>query len=595
MANFIQPAIMCRCFRATKWLCAFAAATLLFAFPFGSVTKGQTKSLSDGNAGDPSEIHGSVLNRITREPIGRALVYSPDRQYATLTDDRGHFEFRFHQEPESKIEQPADVGGTLSSFRTTYPRNSRPAVLFAKKPGFLPMENQPFAINYIASTTSEITLYLVPESLIVGHVNIPESEGEPRIRLELYRREMRAGKERWEQVDGFTTWADGEFRFCSLPAGTYKVITTEELDRDPLVFAPEGKLFGYPPSYYPAARDFSTSTPLQVSAGATIQADITVTRHAYYNVKIPVGNAVLGQPMNIQIYPSGHPGPGYSLGYNPNEKEIQGMLPDGNYTLKAGMFGPSTMTGISNFSVNGEPLAGPAINLIPDPSLIVKVKEEFQAAQSNIQQGNSEQPGATKQVNVQINLMPIEEFDSGSALVAEPAQETQDGTLIIHNVRPGQYRVHVLPAIGYAASVRSDGKDLLHEPLIVGMGGYISPIEITLRDDAAELTVAAEFSQSANRQKQDDAPRQLFVYVLPTEGGETQLNVLFVNWQNASASRQLRPGSYRVLVFDREQPGLDYADQETLKKFESKGQLLELTANQKEKVRATVIREDDSQ
>src|ERR1700688_1106316 len=43
----------------------------------------------------PDSVHGTVINNKTHEPIARALVYSPDNRYATMTDDRGHFEFKF--------------------------------------------------------------------------------------------------------------------------------------------------------------------------------------------------------------------------------------------------------------------------------------------------------------------------------------------------------------------------------------------------------------------------------------------------------------------------------------------------------------------
>src|SRR5437588_6078174 len=44
-----------------------------------------------------ASIHGTVLNSVTREPIGRALVVSSDNRFAIMTDDQGHFEFTFPQ------------------------------------------------------------------------------------------------------------------------------------------------------------------------------------------------------------------------------------------------------------------------------------------------------------------------------------------------------------------------------------------------------------------------------------------------------------------------------------------------------------------
>ena len=47
-----------------------------------------------------------------------------------------------------------------------------------------------------------------------------------------------------------------------------------------------------------------------------------------------------GLGFQIEVWPQGHPGPGYSLGYNQDEQSIVGMLPDGNYTIHAKAFGP---------------------------------------------------------------------------------------------------------------------------------------------------------------------------------------------------------------------------------------------------------------
>src|SRR5215472_6958566 len=58
-----------------------------------------TTSLCGQSAERPtSETHhirGTVVNRVTHEPIPRALVSSPDNRFATMTDGEGHFEFSF--------------------------------------------------------------------------------------------------------------------------------------------------------------------------------------------------------------------------------------------------------------------------------------------------------------------------------------------------------------------------------------------------------------------------------------------------------------------------------------------------------------------
>jgi len=56
-------------------------------------------SFSQVQDNTPSTVHGTVVNAVTHDPVGRALVRSPDDRYATLTDSEGHFEFALPKAP----------------------------------------------------------------------------------------------------------------------------------------------------------------------------------------------------------------------------------------------------------------------------------------------------------------------------------------------------------------------------------------------------------------------------------------------------------------------------------------------------------------
>ena len=585
----------------TRWLRTISPAILLSALIPSGFAKAQSTPGFDGPAEAPSSIHGRVLNRITHEPVSRALVYSPDQQYATLTDDRGHFEFKFSpQEPEPQENLPATADLYLVR-KPRFSRNYRPTEFHARKPGFLPSENRP-SDRRTAPNQSDITIYLDPESLIIGHVNIPGSEGDLRILLELYRREIREGQEHWVPAGTFRTWADGEFRFSNLASGTYKLLTHEQLDWDAFTAAPGRQHFGFPPVFYPGVTDFSAASPMQLAAGATFQANFSPTGREYYAVKFPVGSAVAGQWVNISVHPLGHPGPGYSLGYRPAEQLIQGLLPDGNYTLQANAQSEPGSTGILNFSVRGAPLEGPAVNLIPNTSLTVNVREEFSPGQSAFDEGPEKPAHGTlsseslRRINVQVTLTPIEEFDSSEGGRSQPVEDSREDSLVIHNVRPGHYRLHVESGVGFAASVLSGGTDLLRQPLVVSMGGSNSPIELTLRDDGAEVTGTIEDATKGDRKpdQSDDRP-QYFVYFVPVGGSTGQFRQSISGPDGAFRQGQLPPGAYRVLAFDRVQEDLAYANEEALRKFESKAQVIHVTAAQKERLRLRIIQGSDSQ
>jgi hypothetical protein len=580
--------------RPRLWRSSLVPANLFVWFLFAASAEAQ---LAAGRAGAPSSVQGVVLNRVTHEPIGRALVFSPDQRYATLTDDLGRFEFKFPPrvpEPNEDLTALTDSEALRNAYHARQIRmlqNARPETFLARKPGFL----QNASKRGPAANQTEILIYLDPESLIVGHVNLPGSEGEMRIRTDLYRREIREGQEHWEQVRTFTTWADGEFRFSELAAGVYKLSTGEQLDRDPLSFVPGGQLFGFPPIFYPGASDFSVAGSIQLGAGVTFQATLSPVRHAYYPVKISIGNARADQSITLRVYPLGHPGPGYSLGYNSAEQLIQGSLPDGIYTVEADARGPSGSTGFLNFSVRGGPSEGPALSLIPNTSLTATVKEEFNSGQAasgviNIAPVN----GASslfrqRRADVQVTMIPIGEFGSGETPVSQPVENAEDNAVVIPNVRPGRYRVRVVTPIGFVASIVSGGTDLLRLPLVVGLGGSSSPIEITLRDDGAVVDGETDVDGK------DQEAAESHVYFLPVSEGSGQFREANSTQEGLFSLAQLPPGTYRVLAFDSPQNDLAYGDAEAMRKLESKGQVIHVDAGQKEHLRLKIIPGSDSQ
>src|SRR5260370_17290828 len=84
-------------------------------------------------------LRGTVVNSATHEPISRALVFSPDNRFATMTDNRGHFEFTL---PRGQGEMAAGSAGSsdVLSPETTHlqhARPNRPTVLIPPNTEFL--------------------------------------------------------------------------------------------------------------------------------------------------------------------------------------------------------------------------------------------------------------------------------------------------------------------------------------------------------------------------------------------------------------------------------------------------------------------------
>jgi hypothetical protein len=564
-------------------VCALTLLLCLAGSFFLSAQEG--KSETDGDY----TIHGTVFNSVTHAAIGRALVYSTDNRYATLTDGEGHFELKISQPPREQ------GSGLHTTTRTIYRggfaqigQAGTSIFLMARKPGYFDNQGGPQAIDVGPATASEIRISLVPEARITGRVILPVNDGTEKIQVAICRRQVQEGRGKWIAMSNVTTRANGEFRFANLQEGEYKLLTQELLDRDPLTFDPRGTLFGYPPVYYPAAADFESAAVIQLKAGQTFSAMLTPAKREYYPVKLGVLNAAAGAGISISVEPQGHPGPGYSLGYNANESTIAGTLPNGNYSLEATQYSQNGSTGRLNFSVNGAPLQGPTVMLAPNNTIEVRADDERTKAQKG--------PGAELQnILRSMNLRLVPAGNSGSTNPGwlQPPKDPNDQSLFFVNVQPGTYRVRTgCSPGGYAASLNSGGIDLLRQPLVAGFGAAIAPIEITIRDDGAQVNGSIENwpVNGPNQPMRSFSGTPAVIVFLPLPDSSGQFCQTWVSPSGEFNLTQVPPGEYRVIAFDHQPQELEYENPEAIAKYEDMGQVLRLVPGQNEHLRLSLNR-----
>jgi hypothetical protein len=240
-----------------------------------------------------------------------------------------------------------------------------PARLLARKPGFL----TDYGIQgsaFIGGSVKDVTLTLAPEALIVGQLKFPSADADY-VEVQLYRRDVREGIARWEPLTQVRSRADGEFRFAELRAGEYKVFTQEAMERDPLAAVPSGPAYGFPPRFFAAARDFATADTIQLKAGETVTANIAPERQRYFDVRVPVIKPEPGPPgqLSVLVHTRGHRGPGFELGYDPEENAVRGSLPNGRYTIEAWTAESSAWVGATTITVANGPVNGPPLSLSP--------------------------------------------------------------------------------------------------------------------------------------------------------------------------------------------------------------------------------------
>jgi hypothetical protein len=514
-----------------------------------------------------TRLRGTVINNVTREPVARALVFSPDNRFAKFTDDQGRFEFQL-----SRIDS---------------------VQLMARKPGFL--EGGSAGPHQPQSAADDMTITLIPESLIVGRVNLPSSNQFDRVTVEVYRRQVRDGRPFWAPVGSASTRSNGEFRVANLPAGTYKVFTDELLDRDPITFNPGGQLYGYPPIYYPAASDFASASAITLEAGKTLQVELTPVLQPYYRVKISVTNIEAGSALNVSVALDGHKGPGYSLGYT-GESSVEGMLPNGTYTVEASVNADQqTATGSLNLTVKGAPLTNASMAAIPGRSIPVNIRDE-QSEKGRQSMGSMTYGKFSREAKADVSLQLADEFDwTGFATLRVP-RKPHDNDLVMDGVRPGRYWLQVNPYFGYVASAVAGSVDLLRQPLVVGPGGTSLPIDIVLRDDGATIDGTVEGLPTAPAGVRGTAgagPVPMlggaYVYCIPMPDSAGRFAMAGISAEGTFQFQQLPPGVYRVLAFDRQQDELEYRNAEAMSIYEGKGPVVRLVPGQTEQVRIPLI------
>ena len=538
-------------------------------------------------------ISGHVVNAVTQEPIGRALVVSNDNRFATLTDSDGRFEFAVPSESTPK--PGAGTAFTVISGAAQLTGASLGIFLSARKPGFLDVPYQQQWAQ--ASPDHEVTIPLIPEAIVKGRVALSSGDPALGIEVQIFSRQVQDGMAHWVPATSVRTNSAGEFRFADLRPGDYKLFTRELLDNDPVSTPPGGPLYGYPPIYYPGVIDFAAGSAIHLSAGQIFQADLSPVRQPYYQVTIPVANADSNNGLNVTVSLHGHAGPGYSLGYNSEKNAIQGLLPRGVYLVHAASFGPNPASGAVNIVVAGAPVEGPTLALTRNGSLTLNVTEEFTStvADTHATWSDGKRTFALRgpRLYLQASLEPADDFSPMNGGSLRPPQGPDDDSLVIENLAPGRYWLRLHANRGYVASATMAGIDLLHHPFVF-VPGSTAPIEITMRDDSAEIegAVIAAATASPYPVAQSAASANgptAYVYCIPLADGSGEFQQLWVSADGSFHSQIMSPGTYRVLAFKTQHPDLPYRDAEAMGAYDTKGQVVTLSPGQKQNLQLQLI------
>ena len=560
--------------------------TLLFAIllTLGTQTPGQG-SLPDKP--ETETVRGTVINSVTQAPIPRALVLTPDNRVAVLSDSEGHFEINLPKRDASI----GTFGSYFGSVPRLYRRSGQSFLLIARKPGFL--DDTSSTPSAVPAEGDDLIIGLAPEAIIKGRITLASSDPALGIMVQLFSRQVVDGLPRWTQGETARANSSGEFRFAELRPGSYKLVTREFMDNDPVTNVPGSQQYGYPPVYFPGASDFSGASMIELTAGREFEAGIALTRQAYYPVRIPVANAQGIPGLNVSV--QGQRGPGYSLGYNATEQRVEGLLPNGSYEVEASAFGQSALNGSAGIRVTGAPVDGPGITLVPGSSIKLDVKEEFTDTSwtTSGQWSDGKHSFALHGPRLYLNatVESVDDLVQRQFGQVRPPTGPNDDSLVIENLVPGRYWLRLHSGRGYIASATQGPTDVLRQPLTVG-SGPAAPIEVTVRDDVAELdgTVTALTQQSTSGSDANGAA-QVWIYCVPLADSPGEFLEFEVSGDWKFTRPQMAPGDYRILAFYSSHSQLPYRDPEAMKAYESKGTVVHLVAGQKTAVQVQTVLE----
>jgi Carboxypeptidase regulatory-like domain len=496
-------------------------------------------------------LSGVVLNAVTGEPVRRAMVQAAPTngagpEISLLTDSEGRFEFPAM--PESDVN------------------------ILVHKPGFFgdlelhPSDFQP-QIVHLNADTPPLTLKLLPEGVVLGHVATLKGEPIEDTTVRVLREAATNGYRRWESRGQAVTDEDGQFRIVNLIPGQYLLVAGPNLPGIRRVRNRSPLQEGFASMFYPGVPDLESATPFVISAGQQVRADFAVKLETIYHVSGTVVGFVPGSGVGIQFASrSGEmiPAP---IDVDMQTGKFQGAIPAGNYILQvrgsdsSGRLSASDVPIVVKGDVEGIFLpVGSAI------SMAVKVDPRPSGGSADRAVGSvlptrDLAVSTVRLVSTELRIDPVE-FQ---------ADRNEQGALAFRNLLPGHYSVEITPTAPWCVkSATSGGTDLLHEELVIGSGRRVEPIEVVLRDDSANLR---------GQIRQDGRPAGGYVILFSDQASLVHAQTMQLSPGADFYFPGLAPGDYKLLAFDT-LDGLEFRNPETIGPYLSKAAAITLHANE---------------
>lgn len=488
------------------------AVLLTLAFPFHSHAQ-QTDSAT-------FELHGAVINAVTGQPVSGALVQL-NGERPQFSGSEGTFAF-------------SDV------VRGQY-------MVTARKPGFFTRAEATRGNDWSDSLTTvpyegDVTVKMFPEAIIYGEVKNEAGDPVEGITVGVQRWETTNGRRRLQPNGESSTDDEGNFRISELTPGTYYIVF-ENSRGGTLIFStararsarrrPQDGGFGL--QYYPGVADVASATPISVRAGAQFHISQILTPLRLFQIAGAVPMAYLDGSFNINVFNSSGANVDNLTRIDPKTGEFRiAGIPAGNYLLAANIWRPAAddnenrsrpLTAWLQISVNSD-ISGLVLPFGNSVSIPIQIQDETSGVNSS----------GPHRVYVEMSSKDFPQLSRGAQ--APRIQNDDENAGRIENLAPSTYSVEAHSQFpGYVADLRCGSVDLLREDLTVAAGASLPDIEVTVRDDGAEL-------DGTITQNGQPASGNVIIY----SQAYPKRSILIPASQGSFSAVNLPPGSYQVVA-----------------------------------------------
>ena len=466
------------------------------------------------------ELRGKVVNLTTGAPVANALVRLGG------SGDQVHF----------SAADGAFVFTELS--RGNYQ-------LTAAKPGYFnaaelgqaysgPPESQSVPAD------TDAVLKLTPEGIIYGTVENESGQPIEELSVRVQTWQISNGVKQLGVVGTATTDDEGQFRVAELRPGNYFVNFFSGGRGGFRVFS--GGLpkkvqdeQGYGSQYYPGVPDVASATLVRIRAGSQGQITQKLKQQKLYDISGVVHGASPEAGFHISL--SDDDGERVQETVHEDQKtgefQIAGV-PEGTYLLTAIAQDLANLPGepkrplMATLPVHvNTDLTGLVLMLGRGANVDVSIEDEIPLHGEEIHQ-----------VTVSLASKGFHGMWLSHGLMLPPPPGAAQVPRRFEGIAPGIYEVEAAPnGRGYVASLRCGDVDLMRDDLTVTAGATVPPIEVTLRDDGASISV----------QTTDNGQPASANVLLYSEEYPKKSIVLGPNQGNAQMDN-IRPGVYKVVA-----------------------------------------------